>query len=495
MKKELFLNLVLTLGISIVNFLQNKYFIFYLGPEALGIIKLFNQLFQYINIAEMGIGTASTYALYRPLNQKNIKEISIIITTIKNIYNKIAMIILGIGLLSMPFLPIIIKDNNFDNRIFFYWFLYLINTVSTYLYIKYVILFTANQEFIIVKIIQSLSKICYQILQIILLIKFQSLILFLLLLLLDNLTQYIFFKFYFKRKYNYIYSTKEQYSQIKGDIKKLFWHKIGGLVVFNTDLILISRLVSIEIVGIYASYLLIFQMLKVLVNIIYNVINPKIGKYISENNSEDIYNYFKRLNILFIVLGIFLIYPTFILINDFVELWIGKEYKLEKITIILICINYYIDIVRWVLEAYKNGFGFFDDTQSPIYESIINLFISITLGMKYGLNGIIMGTIISNVTVILIYKPILVFKRCFAKDIKEYIKVYGNYLILLLISLFWLNITTKPFIREEINSWLDWIVYATTISLITGVVLFIVFLLNKEFRDIIKVYLLKNKNI
>ena len=95
--------------------------------------------------------------------------------------------------------------------------------------------------------------------------------------------------------------------------------------------------------------------------------------------------------------------------------------------------------------------------------------------------------------VILIYRPILVFKRCFDQNIKEYIKVYGNYLVLLIISLFCLNAATKPFIRENISSWLDWIIYATTISVITGVVLFIVFLLNKEFRNIIKVYVLKKK--
>ena len=91
------------------------------------------------------------------------------------------------------------------------------------------------------------------------------------------------------------------------------------------------------------------------------------------------------------------------------------------------------------------------------------------------------------------YKPILVFKRCFDKDIKEYIKIYGDYLILLTISLSCLNIVTEPFIRENISNWLDWIIYAITISIITGAVLFIVFLLNKEFRNIIKTYILKRK--
>lgn len=493
MKKEFVFNLILTILISLIGFIQNKYFIRYLGMEILGTLKLFNQLFQYLNIVEMGIGSASAYALYKPLAEKNIEEISKIISTIKSIYNKIAMILFGLGLVCTPLLPFLIKINIFNKNIYFYWILFLINTISTYLYIKYVILFTANQEFIKVKFIQSSSKIFYQILQIIFLVKFGSFYIYIFLLLLDNFTQYIFFKIHYKKRYSYVYNTKEKYYGIKSDIRNLFWHKIGGLVVFNTDLILISKLVSIEIVGIYASYLMVFQILKTIINILYSVINPKIGKYIAQHNKDEIYISFKKLNILFIFLGMVLIFLTLILINNFVSLWIGKEYVLEKRIIILLCINYFIDLTRWLLEAYKDGAGFFDDIQSPILEAVINLVFSIILGIKYGLNGIIIGTMISNVTVILIYKPILVFKRCFDKDIKEYIKIYGNYLILLLISLFCLNTVTKPFIRDDINSWVDWIIYATTISVITGVALFIVFLLNKDFRNIIKTYVLKRK--
>ena len=493
MKKEFFINLIFTISISLIGFIQNKYFIEYLGIEVLGILKLFNQLFQYLNIVEMGIGSASAYALYKPLAEKNIDDISKIISTIKNIYNKIAIILFGLGLACIPLLPFFMKMDNFNKSIYLYWILFLINTISTYLYIKYVILFTADQQFIKVKFIQSSSKIFYQILQIIFLMRVSSLYIYIFLLLLDNLTQYIFFKIYYQRKYSYIYTTKERYSGIKSDIKNLFWHKIGGLIVFNTDLILISKLVSIEIVGIYASYMMVFQILKTIINILYSVLTPKIGKYIAQNNKENIYKSFKELNIIFIFLGMILIFPTFKLINIFIKLWIGKEFILGNWTIVLMCINYYIDLVRWILEAYKTGAGFFDDIQSPILEAIINLVFSIILGIKYGLDGIIIGTIISNILVIMIYKPILVFKRCFDKGVKEYIKIYGNYLILLIISLILLNIATKPFIRTDINTWIDWIIYATTISVITGVVLFIVFLLNKEFRNIIKIYVLKRK--
>lgn len=493
MKKEVLYNFIFTFLTNIIVFVQNKYFINYMGIETLGIMKLFSQLFQYLNIVELGLGSASAFALYKPLSEKNQEQVSIIISTIKSIYNKISLLLLGLGILITPFLPYFVKVENFTRDIYFYWVFYVVNIVSTYLYIKYVILFTANQEFIYVRFIQSTSKVVYQILQIIFIVKYHSFYLYILLLLLDNLTQYVFFKLHYKRKYNYIFKTKERYYGLNRDIKNLFWHKIAGLVVFNTDLILISRLISIEMVGIYASYQLIAHVIMTIVSVIINVIRPRIGKFISENLKENIYLLFKEINIIFIGISLLFSYVSYKTMKQFIVLWIGKEIELPQITIILICTNIFISIFRVVLDTFKDSSGFFDDIQAPILESIINLVFSIVLGIKYGLNGIIIGTIISNVTVILIYKPILVFRRCFDKNIKEYIKVYGNYLILLGISLFCLNVITKPFIRENINSWLDWIIYATTISVITGAVLFMIFLLNKDFRSILKEYVFKKK--
>ena len=486
MKKEIILNFIFTILTSIVMFFQNKYFIEYMGIETLGIMKLFSQLLQYLNIVEMGLGSASTFSLYKPLAEKNYKQVSIILSTIKSIYNKIALLLFCLGILLTPILPFFMKIKSFDKIIYIYWILYVLNTVSTYLFIKYVVLFTANQEFIYVRFIQSLSKFIYQILQIWLIIKYHSFLIFIILLILDNLTQYILFKRYFNKKYSFIFSTKERYKKLNNDIKNLFWHKIGTLIIYNTDLILISKLVSLKIVGIYASYQLVIQMITTIINVIINVIKPKIGKYIAINSKEKIYKLFKKMNIIFLLIGMIFSYCSYILINYFISLWIGKEYILPILTVQLISINIFITCFRVILDTFKDGSGFFDDIQSPILESIINLIFSIVLGIRYGLNGIIMGTIISNISIILIYKPILTFKRCFNQELKEYVKVYGNYLILIIISLLSLNKIIKIFIVDEINSWLNWILYSIKISIFTSIVLSIVFLLSKEFRSILK---------
>ena len=484
MKKEVLLNFIFTFITSALGFMQNKYFIQYMGLETLGMMKLFTQFLAYLNIIEMGLGSASAFALYKPLAEKNYKSTSIVVNTIEDIYNKIAILLMALGALCIPIIPFFMKISTFSNEIYFYWILYVLNTVLTYLFIKYVILFTANQEFLYVRIVQSISKFLFQLLQIFCIIKYHSFFVYIILLIIDNLTQWIFFRFHYKKKYSFIVKTKERFDEIKNDIKNLFWHKIGGLVVFNTDLILISKFTSLEIVGIYASYQMIIQTLKTIVDILTNVLSPKIGTFIAQHNKTEIYESFKKFNIFYCFIATIFTYCLYILINHFVILWLGRIILLSNFTIKLICFNLWVNLFRWILEKFKEGTGFFDDIKSPILESIINLVISVGLGIKLGLDGVIIGTITSNIIVILIYKPILVFERCFDKDWKEYIKIYGNYFILVSISLLSLNFITKPFIQENINSWIEWIIYTIKISSISLVVVILVFLLNKDFKKL-----------
>lgn len=486
MKKEVLLNFIFTILVTILGFIQNRYFIQYMGIDTLGMMKLFSQFLAYLNIVEMGLGSASAFALYKPLAEKNYRNISIIMCTMESIYNRIAILIFILGILCIPIIPFFLEGIKIFSNIYFYWILYVLNTISNYLFIKYIILFIANQEFLYTKAVQAISQIIFQLIQIYCIIRYKSFYIFIILLIISNLTQWLFFKIHYKNKYSYIFKTKERFNGIKNNIKNLFWHKIGMLVVFNTDLVLISKFTSLEIVGIYASYQMVIQMLKTIIDIITNVLSPKIGKFIAEHNKNEVYISFKKINILYCFISTFFTYCTYILINDFIFLWIGNTIILSKFSLKLICFNLWINLFRGILESFKAGAGFFDDIKSPILESIINLFVSIILGIKYGLNGIIIGTIISNIIVVLIYKPILVFKKCFDKSFKEYIKVYSSYFILVIVSLMILNFMKKLFLQKNIYFWTDWIVYAIKISSISGIIMILIFLLNKDFRNLIR---------
>lgn len=479
---EISLNFGITLLISLSAFLINRYFAFYLGIQNLGLMKLFTQLLAYLNLAEIGLASASTYALYKPLAEKNYKQISIVINTITSLYNKIFLFILVIGLLLNPVIPFFIKDKIVGKSIYLYWSLYVISTALSYSFVKYSVLFTADQKFGFVRLIQGGSKIFCQLLQILVIIKLKSFLIFILFLILDNVIQYIFYKLHYIKNYGYIFKTKIKDKSITNNLKNLFWHKIAVLIVFNTDLILISKFISLEIVGIYASYQMIVQMIGVLLAVILNVLRPKIGKYIAENNKENIFNYWKNLNILSLFVSILFSVCTYKLINNFIILWIGRDFVLSNSTVFLVMINLFIQSFRGITEIFKDGSGFFDDIHLPISEAMINFILSIILVQYIGLNGVIIGTIVSNILIICIAKPILVFKRCFDKDIKDYIKIYGNYLILIIVSLLSCNFILKFVSLKNVNSWFNWIINGIIVGSITFIIVFIIFLSNKDFR-------------
>ncbi|MEE0138206.1 lipopolysaccharide biosynthesis protein [Fusobacterium ulcerans] len=485
--REIWINFIITIFTSLFSFIINKYFANYMGIEKLGLMKLFTQIMAYLNLVDMGIASASTYALYEPLYKKNIERISIIINTITSLYNKVFFFIIIIGLLINPIIPFFIKDNIFSKEIYLYWSLYVINTAITYLFVKYSILFTANQEFLYVRVVQGMSKIFYQILQIIVIIKIHSFFLFIFLLISDNVTQYIFYKYHYKKYYSHIIKTHEKDKSIGENLKNLFWHKIAGLVVFNTDLILISKFISLEIVGIYASYQMIEQMILTILSIILNVLRPMIGKYIAIHTKEEIYDYWKKLNISFLLISIVFSYCTYYLINGFVSLWLGRSYILSDMTVLLICINLFIRCFRGVTDIFKDGSGFFDDIHLPIAEAAINFVSSLILVFYLGLNGVIIGTILSNVLIICIAKPLLVFKRCFNKDYKKYIKVYGNYLLLIMFSLILSKFLLNYIPILEIYTWVDWLKKAVLITSIISTITLVIFLFSKDFRESIAV--------
>lgn len=485
---NLLMNFFITIGIGVLGFVVNKYFAEYMGIETLGLMRLFSQLIAYLNIAELGIGTASAYALYKPLNEKNFFKISKVFATIDLFYKRIAWIILIMGLFVGILIPHLIKVDLNNNKIYFYWTLYVINTSLSYSFTKYIALFTANQEYGYVRKIQGVGKILFQIFQIFVLIRYQSFEFFIIIMILENFYSIYFYKYHYKKYYNYITKTKEREKNIINDMKNLFWHNIGTLVVHNTDYIVLSKFVSLSIVGIYSSYLMVYKIVLTLINVITTVITPRIGYFVTTSSDEEKYMCWKKLQVLYTLLSTIFIICSYYLIIPFITLWLGDEFILQKKTIFLILLNLYINLLKIVTDIFKFSCGFFDDTYAPILESVINLGFSLLLVEKIGLDGVLIGTLLSNFTVIFLLKPMLVFKRCFNKKSIVYLKdmllllgfsIISMLLIILVVSKFNYN-----FIAND--SWMIFIKNSLLLGILSVSICVGVFLFDKTFRILIK---------
>lgn len=485
--RNLQLNLLITIASGILGFVSNKYFSKYLGMENLGLMRLFSQLIAYLSLADLGIGSAATYALYKPLSEKNYDKLNLIVSTISSFYKKIAVVILSVGLLLNFAVPILIKTEVAGKIIYGYWSLYVINTAISYTFAKYSIIFIANQEYGFVRKTSGLIALFFQIAQIILLIYIKSFLVYILINMLNNLLCFYFYKKHFKEKYSYIKTVFERDKNIIRDVKNMFCHKIAGLVVSNTDYIVLAKFTTLSTIAIYSSYLTIYSTLLMLIGIITSVITPLIGKFIASNKKEDIYIYWSELYSLYMFLGTVFVFSTYRLVTPFIKLWLGENYILPKLTVILIMINLFVSITRCITDIFKDCSGFFDDIYTPVFESLINLVVSLVLVQKIGLNGVILGTICSNIIIIYICKPILVFNRCFGKSAMDYLRKLIKYVFLITSSGVISNTVINIFNLKlnNLSNWLEFIKTTIMVGSIIGIFSFIIFILDSDFRKYI----------
>ena len=124
-----------------------------------------------------------------------------------------------------------------------------------------------------------------------------------------------------------------------------------------------------------------------------------------------------------------------VLLEPFIDFWLGKGLLLDKFTFVIILLNFYISGLRSSIITFKTKSGIFaNDKYVPIIEAVINLGTSIILAKNYGLVGIFLGTTISTLAIPFWLQPKLVYNNVFNKSVMEYFKKYFIYLLLTIVA-------------------------------------------------------------
>jgi len=484
MKRTIIANFLVTIIISILLFIIQKVFVISLGKELLGLWKFFFSLMGFVKLLDFGIFTVSTQALYKPFANKNQKEINITISTLNDVYKKVFFAVLTSGFLFGFLMPCIITTD-FKKEYLIYWYLLVFSEAFFYFAIKYKSFFIANGEYLYVIISEGVVKTAILLIQIFVLLYFNSFILFLSLYLFQSLLLYLIYIIYFKRYYIYFKTSLKEEKIIK-NLKNMFWHKIGTVAVFSTDNILLAKFISLAMVAVYTTYLLIYQAIITFVNVLTNVFSVKIGVFIAKSTKDGIYHFWRKFVVFYLFLSLFFCWMMFLFINDFIRLWMGEEFLLPKLTVILIVINLFLHINRIIIDVFKNNFGIFEDVYNPLFEAALNFSVSLALVKPFGINGVLIGTVLSNLVVVYYFKPLILYKKGFEKEKKEFfLDLFKWFFAVLVISgeLYLLLSLIKP---QEIYSWGDFITKLIIYSFIILAILSVNFWAIKDFREFIK---------
>ncbi|WP_092639574.1 polysaccharide biosynthesis protein [Acetanaerobacterium elongatum] len=437
---NIFFGYISSIASLAMGFISRTIFIQVLNVSYLGVNGLFTNVLGVLSLAELGIGSAMNYSLYKPVANHDIETIKSLMQFYKKAYRTIALVVAVIGFAILPLLPYIVKDPGNIGNIHLYYLIFLFNTVTSYLVSYKFSLAYAEQKAYIFSNVNTITTLTITATQIIVLLIFKNFLIYLLTQSLVLLLQKVFVNLYLNKKYPYLCDkkvkklTKEEFAPIKTNITAMIFHKLGEISVFQTDNIIISAFINVTTVGLISNYNLIITSVSGLTTIILKSAVSSLGNLIACEDVKKQYEVFKVYRfVVFWIYG-FCSIAFYILLSPFIELWLGKNMLIPEYTILLILINYYLEGHRSCIVTIKSAGGIFNqDKFVALLQAGVNLVVSIILVKLIGLPGVYIGTITQGLLSTII-KPVIVYRNLFNRNASSYFWDGARYAVVVIIS-------------------------------------------------------------
>lgn len=427
---------------TIIGFVCRMVFVRCLSADYLGVNGLFTNVLTMLSLAELGVGGAIVYALYKPLAENDEAKIASLMRLYSKAYRMIGTVIAVVGLALMPFIDLIIQEQpNIRESLYLLYAINLFNTASSYFFSYRSSLLIAAQRNYIVGGINYAITILQSILQMIFLLKFRNYLGYLLIQTVGTLTYNVIVshvavkQFPFIRAKNVQPLPKNEQKALFSNIRDLMVYKVSGLLVNSTDNILITFFSGLATTGIASNYTLLVNTLNSLLSQVFNGLTASIGNHNATEATEKRYQMFSFLNMMnfwsfgWAALGIFFCS------SDLVQLCFGEEYVLSLKIPFVMALNFFTVGMMNAVWTYKHTLGLFHYGRFiQFFTGILNIFFSVLLGTYWGLFGILFATFVARAFTSLWYDPYAVFKYGFEKSPIKYVKKIVKYLIVLAVA-------------------------------------------------------------
>lgn len=474
--RNIFFGVILKGYQILVPFLMRTAMIYLMGVQYLGLNSLFTSILQVLNLAELGVGSAMVYSMYKPIADDDISAICGLMKLYRTYYRVIGAIIAVAGIILCPFVPRLINgDIPPEINVYLLYILNLAATVLSYWLFAYKnSILQAYQRIDIVSKVSLVINTIKFVLQFWVLWEFHNYYMYVIVLLctqaLSNVVTAIYAdKLYPEYKPKGIIS-RDKVKKINQRIRDLFTAKLGGVIVGSADTIVISAFLGLSQLAIYQNYYFIIDAIAGFIFIIDNSICAGIGNSLVTESNDKNYHDFRVFNfLLFWLMGV-CICCFLTLMQPFMELWVGKNLKLPYGMVILFCVYFFCNVYEKSLSVFKDAAGIWrSDRFRPLIYGGSNLVVNLLLVRICGLYGIIISTILTCATISIPWIINNIFKMIYKRESKEYLRECFQYIIMIVVAGI-----INYFLCELINGNLIYtILFRSIVSLVISNIIFI----------------------
>ena len=472
----------------LLQFLCRVVFVRTLGKEYLGVSGLFTNILTVLSFAELGVGGAIVFQLYKPLAQGDHEKINSLMALYKRAYQLIGTVIGVGGLMLLPFLKHIVKTElTIQESLYVIYLLYLFNTVSSYFlsYKKSIII--ADQQIYLVNLYTQALNILQVLVQSVVLICFKNFILYLLIqiaftLLINAIISLRADKMYPELREKAQPLPKNERQSIFANVRALALYKIGSTVLNGTDSILVSAMFSVGDVGLVSNYLMLNHSFSTILGKVTESFTASIGNLNVTGDTEQKYRVFREIFFLCAWLFGFVSIGMMLLAEQVVTAIFGAEYKISLTVQLALVVSFYVSSMQYAAFSYRTTTGLFRNVRAaPACAAMLNIALSIFLGKRIGLSGIYFATAISRFCTITVTDGCLVYRKVFAKNPLRYFAGYFGFAGLFVAIYF---VIKQALILAPIGGIGGIIVKILLVTLLYHAIMLCLFFKTHEFQDL-----------
>lgn len=462
-----------------IAFFSRKIFFDKLGAEFIGLTTTANSLLGFLNLAELGVGTSIAYFLYRPIFENDRDKINDTISIMGFMYRVIGIIILSAGLILSMFLPLIFGKTDFSWGIIYYCFYAQLfcSLLGYFVNYKANTIFAADQRQYLVTSYFQITQFLMAVTQMCLAYYTSSYTIYISVTLFFTILNSLVLNWKFNKIYPWVKSdfqrgrkALKQRPEIVQYIRRVFIHQIGGFVNYRVMPIIMYSFASLTTVALYGNYITILDKIGGAMSSVFGGTGASVGNLIAEGNKEKTFNCYKELFSIKFSLVAFLFVCALKLCNPLITVWLGADYLLPQILVILICSNSCLDLFRDTTEQFLNGFGLKADVWVPICR-VASLAFVVVAGYCGGLTGMLLVPVLVQIILMHIWKPYYLFRDGFKMPFTEYLKILVTCTIPFIIASIIADIVTNKIVGDNLTITWGMFLFKMTIFVIPLVII------------------------
>ena len=441
-KRNMFFGAINRVVVLLIPFIKRVIVLNVLGSQYLGLGSLFQSILSVLSLSELGFSSAVVYNMYKPAAEGDVTKMNALLNFYRRAYRIIGVVILGVGLCLIPFLPRLIKGTYPANiNLTTFYLIYLVNTAISYFLFAYKSsLLVVHQRDDVRSSINTILSVGLTGSQIAVLLNTKNYYLFSLLMPLFTIINNLLIAWRTKVLYPQYKAEGELEAEDKAGIKKLvagtFIHQACYVTRNSLDSICISAFLGLTLTAVYNNYYMILTGVTGFVDIFTAAFTGGIGNHVATRSVEENFQEMKKLDFVYLWIGGWCTICLLCLYQPFMEIWMGKNMMLPMSAVVLFCMYFYLLKLGKVRYLYTSANGlWWEQRHRALGETAMNLALNVILGKVLGVHGIIIATMISLFLCNYLWSVSITFRHYFGEDkIIEYYRYQGFETVIMFVA-------------------------------------------------------------